>query len=386
MRLIHIVPHVGHEASGPSYSVPALCRALGRAGCDVTLMTQTKEHAEKPLAASTGFRHKIYPERGWPKGLRPSPAMASALMRAARDGAELIHNHSIWLWPNVYPGRVARDTNVHLVTAPRGALAPPNLAHGRLKKRIFWHLAQHVTYRGAGLLHATSAEEVEHLRLFGLKQPAAMVPNGIDVPEVLPDTEPEEKRVLLYLARVHPLKGLPLLLEVWRDLPADAKAAWEFRIAGPSADGHREELEAFCRSHNLTNVRFLGPLYGDDKWRAYANADIHIHPTKHENFGVVIAEAMAAGTAVLTTNSTPWAGVRDHDCGWWVERSHNALSAALLDALSRPREVLAQMGARGRNWMQAEYGWDHIAGQMVAAYEWLLAGKPNPPPDWVRTG
>lgn len=383
MRILHVVPHVGHEASGPSYSVPALCRALGRAGADVTLMTQTKEVAEEPLASSPGFRHEMHTERGWPKALHPSPEMAAALLAAAQNGADLIHNHSIWIWPNVYPGRVARDTGVPLVTAPRGALAPPNLAHGRLRKRVFWHLGQRLTYEGASLLHATSPEERDHMRLFGLNQPTAIVPNGIDVPEVVPEVPRGDKKVLLYLARLHPLKGLPLLLEVWRDLPDEAKAGWEFQIAGPSKDGHREELETYARTHELDEITFLGPLYGEDKWRAYAAADLHIHPTKHENFGVVIAEAMATGTPVLTTSSTPWQGVQDHNCGWWVERSHAGLTAALRDALGLPRGVLADMGLRGRAWMLSEYGWDHIAQRMLGAYEWLLAGKPHPAPDWV---
>ncbi|MEM1297699.1 MAG: glycosyltransferase [Pseudomonadota bacterium] len=383
MKLIHVVPHVGHEASGPSYSVPALCRALGRAGADVTLMTQTKDTGEEPLPESAGFRHVIHKEKGWPKALHPSPDMARALAGAAAD-ADLMHNHSIWLWPNVYPGQVSRDTNTPLVSGPRGALAPANLAHGRLKKRIFWNLFQHVTYDQTSLLHATGEHEYRDLRAYGLRQPVAVVPNGIDVPEMVPEVAPSDTRVLLYLARVHPLKGLPLLLEVWRDLPADARAGWEFHIAGPSTDGHAEELQAFCRAHDLTDARFLGPLYGDDKWRAYAGADIHVHPTKHENFGVVIAEALASGTPVITTKGTPWEGVHDKDCGWWVERTHAALTSALTDAMARPRTVLTEMGARGRAWMTHEFGWDGLASQMLAAYEWVLAGRTGPAPDWVR--
>lgn len=383
MKVIHVVPHVGHEASGPSYSVPRLCRALGAAGCDVTLMTQTKAKGETPLDPSAGFHHQIYAERGWPRGLHPSPDMARALMTAA-ETADLLHNHSIWLWPNVYPGRAARATGTPLVSAPRGAMAPANLAHGWLKKRIFWHLAQRITYDQAVLLHATGEAENAHLRQFGFRQPVAMVPNGIDVPARLPEAPRGEARVLLYLARVHPLKGLALLLEVWRDLPAELKAGWEFHIAGPSADGHGAELEAFCQTHDLADVRFLGPLYGDDKWRAFAGADLHIHPSMHENFGVVIAEAMAAGTPVITTRETPWQGLHDHDCGWWVNRTHEGLTAALTDALPRPREVLDAMGARGRAWMARDYDWDRLAARMIEAYEWVRRGKPAPAPDCVR--
>lgn len=383
MKLLHVVPHVGHEASGPSYSVPRLCRALGAAGCDVTLMTQTKQEGEEPLAPSAGFRHEIYPESGWPRSLHPSPAMARALREAA-VGADLIHNHSIWLWPNVYPGRVARETGTPLVTAPRGALAPANLAHGWLKKRIFWQLAQRVTYDEAALLHATGEAEHDHLRAFGLKQPVALVPNGIDIPGTLPDAPRDGPRVLLYLARVHPLKGLALALEVWRDLPVKPRSGWEFHIAGPSADGHAEELQGFCRNEGLEDVRFLGPLYGADKWAAYAGADLHIHPSKHENFGVVIAEAMASGTPVIASRETPWQGVEEHGCGWWTERTHEGLTAALSDALSRTRDELHDMGARGRAWMARDYGWDRLAARMIEAYEWVLSGKPDPAPDCVR--
>lgn len=379
MRIIHIVPHVGHEASGPSYSVPRLCRALGAAGCDVTLMTQRDD----PLAPSPGFRHRTFAERGWPSGLHPSPDLSRALHAAASE-ADVLHNHSIWLWPNVYPGRVARETNTPLVTAPRGAMAPSALAHGWLKKKVFWHLFQHVTFDQAALLHATGEEEHGHLRAFGLDQPIAMIPNGIDVPADLPAVAPQDNRVLLYLARVHPLKGLPLLLEVWRDLPTEIREGWEFHIAGPSADGHAEDLKAFCKAHDLTDVHFLGPLYGEAKWRAYTSADLHIHPTLHENFGVVIAEALAHGTPVITTTGTPWEGLRTHDCGWWTERTHASLTGALKDALARPRDVLAEMGARGRAWMARDFDWDRLAGRMIAAYEWVRTGKPAPVPDCVR--
>ncbi len=380
MKVIHTVPHVGHAASGPSYSVPRLCRALGAARCDVTLITQRDD----PLPSSTGFRHLTFPEAAIPTPVRRAPAVQATLHGAASD-ADLIHNHSLWLMANVYPGRVARETDTPLVMAPRGALAPAALAHSPIRKRAFWHLLQKRAFRQAALLHATAEQEWADIRRYGEPAPVAVIPNGVDIPDVVPQTAPRPYRTALFLARVHPLKGLPLLLEVWRDLSAARKDGWRLRIVGPDEMDHTGELQAFCRQHGLDDVDFPGPMTGADRDREYAAADLHIHPTHGENFGMVIAEALASGTPVITTRQTPWEGLETRGCGWWVERTHAGLTQALTEALSRPAPDLAAMGARGRAWVQDAFGWDRIAAQMIDAYEWLLRGRPSPAPGFVRT-
>ncbi len=379
MKVIHVVPHVGYAASGPSYSVPRLCRALGAAGCDVTLMTQRDE----PLPASQGFLHQTFPEGGFPAAMHPSPGLRKAL-EANAGAADIIHGHSLWLMANIYPGQAAAKSGTPLVVAPRGTLSPAALAHSKWRKRIVWHLWQSSALKKAALLHATAEQEFRDIRAFGQKAPVGIIPNGVDFPATVCTPEIRPHRTLLFLARVHPLKGLPLLLEVWRDLPVRLRVDWRLRIVGPDELGHAAELRSFCTDHDLLDVDFVGSATGDDRDREFASADIHIHPTHGENFGMVIAEALASGTPVITTRQTPWEALETRGCGWWVERTHDGLTQALTDALSRPAPELAAMGTKGRAWVQDAFGWDRIAAQMIDAYEWLLRGRPTPAPDFVR--
>lgn len=377
MRAVHIVAHVGNEASGPSYSVPALGRALGRHGCDVTLLTQMHD----AINPSDGFRNLSFPEFPVPRSLRWSPGLGRALRDRAAE-CDVIHNNGAWLAPNFVPGFVARKSGKPLIMAPRGTLATAALTKSRWKKSVVWPL-QKVTFQQADCFHATADKEYEEIRAFGLKAPVAVIPNGIDLPDPQTST-PRDTRTLLFLGRIHPIKGLDLLLEVWRDLPAEVRQGWRLRFVGNDPDGHQAELERFVAEHDLTDVDFAGPAWDVGKIEEYAAADLYVLPTKTENFGMTVAESLASGTPVITTKGAPWSGLESNGCGWWIDRTHDALSATLTDAMARPPEALSQMGAAGRAWVRKAFGWDGIAEQMLDVYRWVSAGKSGTAPDCVR--
>ena len=376
MRVIHTVPHVRRAAAGPSYSVPRLCRALGEAGADTLLMTQDTA----PLDPSPGFAHKVHAERGWPGRLAPSPSLERALMR---EPADVIHNHSMWLMANIYPGRAARRRGIPLVMAPRGTLSASALARSRWKKRAVWYFLQRQAFDVSACFHATAEKEYEEIRAFGATAPVAIIPNGIDLPE--PVRRPDRaERVLLFLGRIHPIKGLPLLLEVWHGLDPAVRAGWRLQITGPDEEDHQAALQARIDRDAITGVTFCGPVFGVEKDAAYAGADLYILPTETENFGMTVAEALASGIPAIVTQGAPWAGLEEHGCGWWVPRDRAALTAALTDALARPAPVLAEMGAKGRAWMAARFGWDALAREMLTVYTWLARGKTVDTPASVR--
>lgn len=378
MRAVHIVAHVGNAASGPAYSVPALGRAMGAQGCGVTLLTQHYD----PIEPSRGFCNRSFPQRGFPPGLAWSPGLGKALSELAPD-ADVIHNHGVWLAPNIYPGHAARTSGKPLILAPRGTLSSAALEKSRWKKRLIWPL-QKITFDRAACFHATSEKEYEEIRAFGQRKPVAVIPNGIDLPDPV-DIQRERGRTLLFLGRIHPIKGLDLLLEVWRDLPADLRRDWTLRIVGNDPDGHRADLEAMVRNQSIADVEFAGPAFGEDKTREYAAADLYVLPTRTENFGMTVAEALAAGTPVITTRGAPWQGLEENGCGWWIERNRDALTATLTSALSRPRETLDAMGSLGRTWVTRAFGWDGIARDMIEVYRWLVAGATGEVPRSVRT-
>ncbi|MEM0987637.1 MAG: glycosyltransferase [Pseudomonadota bacterium] len=379
MKLVHVVPHTSDEAAGTAYVALNTCESLANLGCDVTLMTADSA----PVPTPHKFRHEHYPGLAWTSTFAHSPGLRAALYRAA-ETVDVIHNHSIFTMPNTYPGAITRRTGVPLVCAPHGTLAPVPLSRGKLRKRLFWHFGQKHTMTEAQLLHATAELEVEDIRAFGLKNPVAVIPNGVTIPQTSHLTPADGTRTVLYLARLHPTKGLGMLLEVWRDLPAEMRQGWQLKLVGPGPASHVTELKDFCREHDMTDAIFTGPLYGDEKLQAYIDADVHIHSSPDENFGQVIAEAMAAGTPVICTTGTPWSGVLENDCGWWIERGHEQMRAALIAAMSKPRAELDAMGQRGRAWMARDYGWDAIGRTMIACYEWVLGGKTGPAPDCVH--
>ena len=164
-------------------------------------------------------------------------------------------------------------------------------------------------------------------------------------------------------------------LEAWKRVRPDG---WRMRVIGPEEDGHRAALQSTVKRAGLAESwSFEEALEGQAKWRAMADADLFVLPSHSENFGIVVAEALACGTPVITTTGTPWAGLREHDCGWWVEPTVDGLEKGFREALARVGEY-PQMGARGGAWVEREFAWPGIAAKMESAYEWWLDQGPKP--------
>jgi glycosyltransferase involved in cell wall biosynthesis len=251
------------------------------------------------------------------------------------------------------------------------------LQHNRRKKQLAWTVYQKWILRQARLFHVTSQEEVNALRKLGLNQPAAIVPNGVPLPELLPEEPPpSDEHRALFLSRIHPKKGIPMLIEAWAEVDPDN---WVLEIVGPGEEGHREELERQVRQAGLRDViQFSGSVSDDKKWEVYRSADLFVLPTYSENFGIVVAEALAAGLPVITTTGTPWNDLESHGCGWWVEPALESVVDALACATALDPEERTKMGARGRRLVEEQYSWSGVANKMTAAYRWMLTGEARP--------
>ncbi|MDB4544339.1 glycosyltransferase, partial [Akkermansiaceae bacterium] len=148
---------------------------------------------------------------------------------------------------------------------------------------------------------------------------------------------------------------------------------WRMRVIGPDEGGHTEEIKRAVEQAWLADQwSFEGSLEGAEKLTALGSAELFALPTYSENFGIVVAEALAAGTPVITTTCTPWQGLLEHNCGWWVDPTCEALAGALESALAC--EDRSQMGQRGAVWVKNEFAWDEIGLRIVAAYRNILHG------------
>ena len=306
-----------------------------------------------------------------PHGLDDRPQAAVELPRAPERA----------LPSNVAAAWVARRAGVPLVSAPRGMVTDWSLSHQMWKKRVAWHLYQKHVFRQASLFHATAPAEVDNLRALGLTQPVAVVPNGVDLPETLPDDPAPDAKRALFLSRIHPKKGLPMLLDAWADVRPEG---WTLELVGPSENGHRAELQRQASELGLDGeVVFAGPVDDADKWDKYAAADLFVLPTHSENFGIVVAEALAAEVPVLTTTGAPWQELEDHDCGWWVALEPDAIIGALATATEYSEEQRTAMGERGRALVEDRYSWAGVGRRMLSTYHWI-ASNDTTRPDWIQ--
>jgi glycosyltransferase involved in cell wall biosynthesis len=377
MRVIHVVPSVAEEASGLSYIVPRLCEGLIEAGADAHLATLDGSRGN-PLSPYL----KTFPRGLGPHKLGASPQMYRWLSEKAAYGqVDLIHNHSLWMMPTVYPGKVCRRySNCRLIVSPQGTLSPWALDFHPLRKRLFWRFLQGPAIRLATCFHATGEGEYQDIRALGFTQPICILPCGIDVPP-LSRTPAGGRRRLLFLGRIHPIKGLKILLRAWSALQ-DRFSEWDLHVAGPDNDGHLTEMRALAAELKLGRLVFRGPLYGAEKLNAYRSADLFVLPTHSDSFAMTVAEALAAGTPAIVTVGAPWSKLPREGAGWWIEIGVDSLVACLEEALASSPTQLAQMGLAGRRWMEREYEWRSISEQCAATYHWLLQGGDTPA--WVR--
>ena len=376
MRVIQVVASIREEASGISYSVRRLCESLIATGTNVRLASLDGA----PVPHLPGYL------RSFPLGWGPRRLGVSSRMRrwledeAASGGIDIIHNHSLWRMPNVYAGIVCRRGRCHLVVSPQGTLSPWALGQKRLQKKIFWRLLQRRAVAAAACFHATAESEFEDIRRLGFRQPVCILPNGVDLPPVEQKSDGGRRR-LLFLGRIHPNKGVDILLRAWQAV-ARRFPDWELHVAGPDNGGYLAEMQVLAAQLRLERLVFCGPLYGDGKWQAYSDANVFVLPTHSESFGMTVAEALAAGTPVIVTHGAPWAGLAEHGAGWWIEIGVDPLVACLEQALSTAPQRLREMGRVGREWMKRDFSWDRIGPQFLATYRWVLDGGETPV--WVR--
>lgn len=374
LRVVHTIGSVNDEAAGPSYSVRRLAQTTSDLGVDVELYSVGDSCSKGE--GSFMSRQFDWSFRNLPLAcrLRFSRSMLKSLRMS---NADILHNHGLWLMPNVYAGWAASSNGKPLIVSPRGMLAPAALQISAVRKKLFSGAFREAMLKSATIFHATGEQEMLDIRSFGLKQPVAIIPNGVDLPQIRVGKEPGAKQTLLYFGRLHPIKNLELLIRAWQAVEP-SYPNWFLSICGPGEPGYVRELKLLVQSMQVDRVDFLDPVYGKAKHALYQNSSVYVLPSKSENFAMTVAEALANGIPVIANKGSPWSQVEPNRCGWWVDHGQDSLVAVLDQALSLPPEELARMGARGRTWMEAAYGWEAISQQMVEVYRWAIEGQRKP--------
>ena len=361
MKVFLAVASLRAAYGGPSISVPRLAESLAELGLDVGLWAADGSATETGTPTSN---HAVSCLDGSP---------VEAIRRFGRP--DILHDNGIWLRHNHSLAVLARQAGVPRIVSPRGMLEPWAMAHKRTKKTIAWHLYQRRDLQHASLLHASSELESGHLYKLGLAPLIAMIPFGVDAPpeelverawSARANSEEARQRTGVFLGRLYPVKGLPMLLRAWAAL---RPPGWNLVLAGPDEDGHRAELERLIAEENLGNtVSLPGPVTGDIKTRLLLEADLFILPSHQESFGLAAAEALAHGLPVLTTTATPWTRLVEHACGWLAEPTVGSLEQMLHQATALDSATLVEYGRRGRAMVTTRYSWAASAAQFRDIY------------------
>ncbi|SVE16820.1 uncharacterized protein METZ01_LOCUS469674, partial [marine metagenome] len=227
---IHVVPAVTNESSGPSYSIVSICKSLVKCNLDVQLLSLDWAPIKSPPKFLITFR------MGWmPRRLGQSPRLFRYLLDQVRSKKiDIVHNHGMWQMNSLYPGWAVKKSESKLIVSPRGTFSEWAMSNGSFVKKFFWVLLQKPALSCTKCFHATSDSEYRDIRRLGFHQPVAIISNGIDIPN-LPEKKINKLRTLLFLGRIHPVKGLDLLLHAWKEVQA-LFPEWQLIVAG-SDDG-----------------------------------------------------------------------------------------------------------------------------------------------------
>lgn len=380
MKVVVTIAALHASLGGPARTVPALCQAMTTAGGEVELVTISEgtltEQAEDQFKLTrVATRSGRYSPRSWHREFK------EALARAAVGKQAVLYDVGLWLPQNHFVAQFARAQGLPLIISPRGMLSRAALEVSQWKKRLAWMAYQRADLKSAAVLHVTSEAEAEDCRERGLTQPIAVVPNGIDLPLDLSRStnSDEQMRSMLFLSRLHPIKGLKDLVEAWARV---RPAGWRMIIAGPDEVGHQREIEGRVKALGLADqFDFVGPVGDREKWELYAAADLFVLPSYSESFGQAIGEALAAGVPVITTRATPWQKIESYRCGWWIESGVESLTKALQAATQLDASDLREMGQRGREMVVNNYSWQTPAERMLVVMQWLI-GKVDKP-SWL---
>jgi poly(glycerol-phosphate) alpha-glucosyltransferase len=322
-----------------------------------------------------GISTTTFPVRG-PHIFGYAPQLAAAVEASS---ANILHVHGIWMYPSVVASRWSRGVRPYLVS-PHGLLKPRALHSSRWKKRIAALLYENAHLRHAACLHALNAAEAEALREYGLTNLICVIPNGTTGPEDRVIQRSQQDRSILYLGRFHPLKGLPALLEAWREVRKDAAATgWRLTLAGWDQSHHRAELERFVDQHQLrSSVAFLGPQFDADKERCLAGASAFILPSSSEGLPVSVLEAWSWQLPVLMTRECNLRDGVEAGAAILMDPEVSSIARALRRLFSLTDSEREAMGRSGRLLVKARYQWQQIGESMTEVYDWILGQGPKP--------
>ncbi len=388
MRLLHSCQSLSRSFGGVFEAVRQLVAEQTRtpAHADVLVIGANDEHRDSdrllwPEGVSRDYQVSGPASIGWSSGIR---------RLYSEFHPDLVHVHGLWMNYGLCNSRLSRQSNIPYLISPHGMLDPWALKNSVWKKRLARFLFEDRHLAGAACIHALCAEEADAIRQLGFRNPICVVPNGVQIPLASTSVGPpwsdqfqSSDRVVLFLGRIHPKKGLDNLIQAWKKLallPAGTlDRQWKLVIAGWGDASYVDQLQATVNELRLNKeVLFSGPIFGDVKTAALSHADAFILPSFSEGLPMAVLEAWIHRLPVLMTPECNLKVGFERQAAISLGTTVNALLEPLLLFLEQPEAMQKVMGENGYQLTVECFTWPRIAQDFQRVYKWVLGQGPRP--------
>lgn len=373
ISVLHSISGLNISSGGPSQSAWSLIKGLRNCDINAEILTYKSSNPNERIIGEGTFVHGL----STPKYMRfgYSSAFGNFLKINLFD---LYHGHGIWQYPTHAIAGYARNIHKPYIITPRGMLYPEALKKSSLFKKIALPLYQRKDLEKAAVIHATCKQEMVHIRELGFINPVAVIPNGVDIKVLSKFTSlANKKKQVGFIGRLAPIKNIEILLNAWANSGKN-NLAWELVIIGDGETIYRNSLIDLAKRLEIKNIRFAGFLTGEEKEIAIQSLNFLVLPSKSENFGMVVPEALIREIPVIASNGTPWVELNTLNAGWWIDIGVQSLTEALNKAINLNETERRQMGQNGRKLVEENYTIEAVAKKMIQLYEWILEGCEKP--------
>lgn len=334
------------------------------------------ENIDKDRPSWKGIPMKLY---------KPFPMLYSPKIRKdlLRESPDIFHMETLWRYPQLLMASWKKHKKAPIVCSPHGMLDPYIIKNQGMVKRIISNMFFQKSLEAVDCYHALCQKELEDIRAYGLKQPVAIIPNGINLPDPnLKFEKTDNKKHLLYLGRLHKKKGVDLLLKALATINKERKELlndWQIDLVGWDHEGCKAELEKIVSDNRLEDkVVFHGGLFDKDKQRMYSNADGYILPSHGEGLPMTVLEAWSWKLPVIMTPECHIPEGYDADAAIKINDNVESVEEGLKTFLGMSDEERQSMGSRGYDLVRDNFTWDVSARKMIEVYEWLLGNHEKP--------
>jgi glycosyltransferase involved in cell wall biosynthesis len=390
MKIAFITENLDISFGGPAQTIPKLVYGLSKFVGDIKIFIVKRKQSRlrNKLLKSLNLKYQTY-NIDFEYRIDYSYSFKNSLIDFLKEEEEaIVHVNNLWRWAPYKALRIAQGMDRKTVLSARGMLLDAAMSKSRVFKFAAWHLIFRSLVNKVDCIHVTSTSEADALRSMGLTAPIAIISHGIQEYESVSSQQKNaakkalnisvERNYILFLSRITEHKGLHILLEAFSNTYKSLNE-FDILIAGDYSDPlYRLKIEEIIVEKNLTDrVKYLGEVSGIDKANAYRAASLFVLPSRSENFGVVIGEALSYGVPVVTTRGTPWSVLSENKIGAWVQCNAEDIADQIEYFCTLPSESQEKMRPIIQSTI-TEYSWDASAQNMFELYRWLV-GKTKVP-------